>query len=213
MPTLIIVNDRKSAFDNSFSSDYRQLSLPSGCVSRNRHATLDTAFPCVGIGRMPALYPGPRRCSNCRYFAAQSGTDGQCRRFPPQLVAVDASAAQSAFPVVAADQWCGWHRQAMQAPARLPGRPRVAGKRLDEQCMPVLQHMRDRVVPDVGITIAELNHQMGFRMTDHRLLRLLEHLEHGGYIVASRAVARPTLYSCVPWKNSDAGASTAGGAQ
>ena len=36
-----------------------------------------------------------------------------CRRYPPQLIAVENSDAWSEWPVVSGDEWCGEHKESM----------------------------------------------------------------------------------------------------
>ena len=46
----------------------------------------------------------PNKCRNCIYFAALTGTLGQCHRFPP---AADQTGGYGKFPRVSAVDWCG----------------------------------------------------------------------------------------------------------
>ena len=53
-------------------------------------------------------------CSNCIYFAALTGTLGQCHRFPP---AADQTGGYGKFPRVSAVDWCGeWRGKEMVEP-------------------------------------------------------------------------------------------------
>ena len=45
-------------------------------------------------------------CQHCRHYTAAEGGIGECRRYPPTLVA-DEEGTYSAFPHVAEDAVCG----------------------------------------------------------------------------------------------------------
>ncbi len=67
---------------------------------------------------MPRLrFPGNRSCGNCLYYLPL-GAAGECRYNPPVIAYVGEAGAQTAFPVLAPDLWCGRHRFGPLFPAR-----------------------------------------------------------------------------------------------
>lgn len=43
-------------------------------------------------------------CRNCRFYLADSGVNGDCRRYPPTVVEYD---NDPVFPMVDGTDWCG----------------------------------------------------------------------------------------------------------
>ena len=68
-------------------------------------------------------------CADCKHYSRNNEKEGDCRRYPPQLAAVN----YSQFPGVKADWNCGEFQGdsvydvfSEDVPKRKPGRPRKA---------------------------------------------------------------------------------------
>jgi hypothetical protein len=53
------------------------------------------------------------RCASCA-FGEIDGQGGVCHRYPPVFI-VDEEGGGSTFAIVAADDWCGEYRRALQS--------------------------------------------------------------------------------------------------
>jgi len=48
-------------------------------------------------------------CNECKFFLAQSDSQGLCRRFPPKIHHYENGPTVSEFPPMLNEGWCGEH--------------------------------------------------------------------------------------------------------
>jgi hypothetical protein len=146
-------------------------------------------------------FPGMRRCSNCKFARLAAGTGGsfECRRNPPQLVAVSERAAQTAFPLVGPDLWCGHHAFAPLRRLEEQKKSDAAASPSPDLLAAVLAWVRTYAAdPDCSVSFPRLVSEfvpVGVgQPSAEQLVACLKHLEASGLIVGRHGEDEPTLY-------------------